>query len=339
MEPSWAEDSGQRRIGTIVGPDYDPGEGGTSLATVRELVLQLLDVVSTSSVVEVGAFRGELTAELLGWAAARGARVSAIDPTPAPELLELARARPELELIRATSLEALPRIALPDVVVIDGDHNYYTVSEEMRLMRDKAAGAAGPLLILHDVGWPLARRDTYHAPERVPEELRQPLSPASGLSSKPDFGGDQPFAYVAEREGGPRNGVLTAIEDFVGAVQTLRLAVIPAFFGVGVVWDRRASWAAAVEAVVAPWDLSPIVERLEADRVAHLLAQERQRREVHELEQRLAQVRTQAERQEQLLRNVLASRAFGLAERLSRLRHRGRPAISRRDVEDALAGR
>jgi hypothetical protein len=336
MDHSWADTAGRRRIGTIVGPDYDPGEGGTSLATVKELVLRLLDVVSTPSVVEVGAFRGELTAELLDWAAARGARVAAIDPAPAPELLDLARARPELELIRTTSLEALPRIALPDVVVIDGDHNYYTVSEELRLMREKAAGAAGPLLILHDVGWPLARRDTYHAPERVPEELRQPLSAASGLSSKPDFGGERPFAYVAEREGGPCNGVLTAIEDFVDADPTLRLAVIPAFFGVGVVWDRRASWAAAVETVVAPWDQSPVIERLEADRVAHLLAEERQRREIHELEQRLAQVRTRAERQEQLLRTVLASRAFGLAERLSRVRHRDRSAISRRDVEDAL---
>jgi Methyltransferase domain len=253
-----------------------------------------------------------------------------------PELLELARARPELELIRATSLEALPRVAPPDVVVIDGDHNYFTVREELRLLRHKAAGAPGPLVVFHDVGWPLGRRDTYHAPELVPDELRQPLLPASGLSSRPDFSGDQPFAYVAEREGGPRNGVLTAIEDFVDDDPTLRLAVIPAFFGVGVVWDRRASWATAVEAVVAPWDQSPVVERLEADRVAHLLAEERQRREIQELERRLTELRTRAERQEQLLRRFVGSRTFGLAERLSQLRHPARPAISRRDVKDAL---
>jgi hypothetical protein len=337
MDSSSAASAGPRRVGTIVGPDYDPGEGGTSMATVKELLLRLLDVVSASSVVEVGAFRGELTIELLGWAAGTDARVVAIDPTPAPELLELARARPELELIRATSLDALPRLAPPDVVVIDGDHNYYTVREELRLLRHKPAGAPGPLVILHDVGWPLGRRDTYHAPELVPEDLRQPLPPASGLSSKPDFSGDQPFAYVAEREGGPRNGVLTAIEDFVDDDPALRLAVIPAFFGVGVVWDGRASWAADVEAVIAPWDQSPVIERLEADRVAHLLAEVRQRREIQELERQLAQLQTRAARQEQLLRTFLASRTFAVAERVSRLRRPGSPAISRRDVEDALS--
>jgi SAM-dependent methyltransferase len=314
---------GSRRIGTTVGPDYDPGDGGTSLATVKELVIGLLDVVAASSVVEIGAFRGQFTAELL----AHGTRVIAVDPQPAPELAALAEAHPELELVRATSLDALPSLAPADVVVVDGDHNYYTVREELRLIR--AAGAPGPLLILHDVGWPLGRRDAYHAPDRVPEELRQPLSPSNGLSATPDFGRDQPFAHVAAVEGGPRNGVLTAVEDYVAGDPMLRLAVVPAFFGVGVVWDERAAWADAVATAVAPWDRSPLVERLEAHRVAHLLGEARQGRKIADLEQRL-------ERQERVLRRLLASRAFCAVERLSRLRRSGRPGVSRSEVEDAL---
>src|SRR4051794_1704968 len=214
MGSSRAGAGGPRRLSTIVGPGYDPGKGGTSLATVKELVLRLLDVVAASSVVEIGAFRGELTVELLAWARTTGARVIAIDPSPAPDLLDLARSRPELELVHATSLQALPRISPPDVVVLDGDHNYYTLREELRLLRHQAAGAPGPLLVLHDVGWPLGRRDAYHSPQLVPDDQRQPLLPTSGLASTPDFSADQPFAHVAEREGGPANGVLTAIEDF-----------------------------------------------------------------------------------------------------------------------------
>ena len=53
--------------------------------------------------------------------------------------MALERERAEVELIRETSLEALPRIEMPDVVVIDGDHNYHTVSEELRA--DRRAGA------------------------------------------------------------------------------------------------------------------------------------------------------------------------------------------------------
>ena len=31
-----------------------------------------------------------------------------------------------------------------------------------------------PLLVFHDVCWPLARRDQYAAPDRIPEEHRHP---------------------------------------------------------------------------------------------------------------------------------------------------------------------
>ena len=36
------------------------------------------------------------------------------------------------------------------------------------------AGEPLPVLILHDVCWPYGRRDLYYAPERIPEEFRQP---------------------------------------------------------------------------------------------------------------------------------------------------------------------
>ena len=62
------------------------------------------------------------------------------------------------------------------MVIIDGDHNYFTVSEELRLIAERAAGAALPLLLFHDVGWPHARRDDYYAAERIPEADRRPLA-------------------------------------------------------------------------------------------------------------------------------------------------------------------
>ena len=39
-----------------------------------------------------------------------------------------------------------------------------------------------PLLLFHDVLWPHARRDTYYAPERIPEEHRQPIGNNVGLA-------------------------------------------------------------------------------------------------------------------------------------------------------------
>jgi hypothetical protein len=314
----------------------DPDQLGYSLASVKETLLSLLDAVGAGSVVEIGAYRGQLTEELLRWATSNGARVAAVDPEPPPELLELEKRYPDLQLIRETSHEALRRIPLPDAVIIDGDHNYYTVSGELRLIHERRSGGTSPLLMFHDVGWPLARRDTYHVPERIPEQWRQPLAASAGLSPEPSFSDDRPFAWTAEREGGPCNGVLTAIEDYIEAHEGFRLAVVPAFFGFGILWHRDAPWASAVAAIVAPLDRHPVLERLEANRVAHLLAKQGQVRELENLRDSNERLRERIDRQETLLRRMLGSNAFALAERLSALRQRGQPLFSREEVEQAL---
>lgn len=291
-----------------------------SLATLSEILLPCLDAASPESVVEIGAARGELTRELLAWAGDTGVSITAIEPDPPPELLALGEAHPELELVPEPSLEVLNRSAMPGAVIIDGDHNYYTVSEELRLIDERGSEGTLPLLVFHDVGWPHARRDTYYAPERIPPEHRQPLvrdaivAPGEpGLASS-----GLRYAWAAEREGGARNGVLTAIEDFMDGRQGLRLAIVPAFFGLGVLWAESAPWADAVAEIVAPWDRNPVLERLEADRVDNIVD------------------RVRLDHQRELLRALLRSRAFGLAERLSALRQGGDPVVSREDVRRVL---
>ena len=315
----------------------DPTRWATSMAHHAEVMLPCLDVVGTRSIVEVGAYAGDLTRLLVQWAAGSGARVSAIDPAPRPQLEQLAADHPELELIRETSLEALPRIELPDAVVIDGDHNYFTVSEELRLVGERAPGSDLPLLLFHDVAWPHARRDDYFAPELIPDDYRQPLAgDGSGIfPGEPGLRPDGvPYPKSAAREGGPRNGVLTAVEDFVAGDEGLRLVVVPAFFGFGVVWHRDAAWAGDLAALLAPWDRNSVLERLEANRVHHLAESHARQIEIWKLRERQA-------RQEAVLRRLLESSAFALAERLSRLRLRAGVApaqavVSKAEIRRAL---
>ena len=276
-----------------------------SLANFGEIMFPCLEAISAESVIEVGAYRGDFTRELLAWAERAGAEVTAIEPEPPPQLLELAEGHPELKLVREESHRALATIPLADAVIIDGDHNYYTLSEELRLIEERAGEGNLPLLLFHDVCWPHARRDTYYAPERIPEERRQPLARdatiAPGEPGLADAGLEYPWA--AEREGGPANGVLTAIEDFIAGKDELRLAVVPTFFGLGILWSERAPWADRVAGIVDPWDSSPMLRRLEADRVDHIVDRVRLRR------------------QERLLRSLLDSRAFaGIARKIRRRR-------------------
>jgi hypothetical protein len=109
--------------------------------------------------------------------------------------------------------------------------------------------------------------------------------------------------------------VLTAVEDFTTADPRLRLAVVPAFFGLGAVWRKDAPGAEELERILAPWDRNPILTRLEANRVRHLAERQLLRTELWQTQQRHAA-------QEALLHRLANSSAFGIAARLSALRVR-----------------
>jgi hypothetical protein len=309
----------------------DIGHLGVALVTLAEVVVPCLDAVRPQSIAEVGAYAGDLTRLLLQWAERTGAKVIAIDPAPQKELEELNEQRPDLELIREPSPGSLSTIEPPDVVIIDGDHNYYTVSEELRLIAERAPGGELPLLMLHDVCWPHGRRDDYFQPELIPEEYRQPIAPDAGLH--PDEPGvhpeGMPYRWPAAREGGRRNGVLTAIEDFLSERNGLRLAVVPAFFGFGIVWRENAPWADAVAETVALWDRNPLLERLEENRVRHLATHRYMAIEATREAER-------ARRKDELLRRIAGSRTFALARLLSRMRGRGKPTLSENELRRAL---
>lgn len=313
-------------------PETDPDRWGHSLANAIELIVRCLDAAGANSVTEVGAFAGDLTEKLLEWASGRGATVTAIEPKPTPPLITLEADRPELTVVRATSSEALLSIDIPDAVIIDGDHNYFTVSEELRIIGERVGEGPVPLLIFHDVCWPVARRDAYYVPERIPEADRQPMVEGGTL-----FPGDPgitpgglPYNWVAEREGGARNGVLTAIEDFVAGRPGLSLAVIPVFFGVGVAWENDRPWSDAVERIVAPLDRDPVIARLEANRVFQLARHHLLKGRFEMREHRLDEI-------EVLLRELLESSAFRTADRMSQLRRRGAGSW-REQIEHVLRG-
>ena len=312
----------------------DPDENAASLSNLAEILFSALDAIEAEHVIEVGAFHGKSTGDLVEWAARRGARITAIDPTPQTARLEFAAGEPGLDLIEATSLEALGELPRADAVLLDGDHNWHTLSEELRLIESRAPAAELPLIFIHDLGWPLARRDSYYAPERIPAEHRQPLARNTFLApGEPGVvAGGMPFECVAQREGGPRNGILTAVEDFVGGREELRLAIVPAFFGLGILWHREALWASKVEGIVSPWDGNRLLARMEENRVAHMVERWRL---FQELQPMLADLGRHRERRE-ALRAMGGSRTFALAEWISRVHRRGNPAFSRAEVRRAL---
>lgn len=207
--------------------------------TVIEPLLTALD---QGPIIEIGAATGETTNKLIKLACRHNLVLHTIDPAPNFNSADLEqRFGQHFHFHRKRSHDALFDIGLPAAAVIDGDHNWYTVHGELTLLDEIAAEQNGPfpLVILHDVEWPYARRDMYYEPEAIPEQWRKPWAKRGlvrgnqGLAENGE-GMNTQFANAIE-EGGPRNGVLTAVEDFVTErAKPLELRIVHGACGIGV---------------------------------------------------------------------------------------------------------
>jgi hypothetical protein len=204
------------------------------------VVEPLLDAAGARSVVEVGAERGLTTERLLAWSARTRAVVHSVDPAPRFDPTAWEREHGErFHMHAARSLDALGEIGAVDAALLDGDHNWFTVISELRLLAAAAADAGEPmpLVLAHDAGWPYGRRDMYYDPGAVPAEHRHPAERAAMLPGRRELGepGLNAGLWNATVEGGPRNGVLTAIEDFAAeADERFELLVLEGMYGIAV---------------------------------------------------------------------------------------------------------
>ncbi|MFA5799560.1 MAG: class I SAM-dependent methyltransferase, partial [Candidatus Peribacteraceae bacterium] len=203
-----------------------------------------LSAAHARSIVEIGTADGKTTLPLLRYAKKYGGSVHCIDPKPLFDSASWEQDFPGIfRFHRGLSLDVLPNLPAFDAVLIDGDHNWYTVFHELTIIANHAKNRGRfPLVLLHDVCWPYGRRDLYHDPLRIPKAFRHPWA-RKGMSIGNDALADNGFndnCTNAIHEGGPRNGVLTAIEDFLAEHgETLRFVIVPGSFGLGILADCR----------------------------------------------------------------------------------------------------
>jgi cephalosporin hydroxylase len=226
-------------------------------------IAPVLAAARVRRVVEIGALRGETTVKMLH-DLGPDAVLHVIDPVPDFDPREHERQfAGRYYFHEALSLDVLPTLEPMDAALIDGDHNWYTVYHELKLLAEGArrGGAPLPVLILHDVLWPYGRRDLYYAPDQIPDEYRQPYEQKGmrpGAKRLIPRGGLNPTMHNAELEGGPRNGVMTGLDDFVAEYdKPVRRVHLPIYFGLAIVVEE--------ERLAREPDLAAALDRLESD--------------------------------------------------------------------------
>ncbi len=241
------------------------------------IIEPIFRAVEAKRIVEVGVDYGHHTQRFIEYCTRVNGHLDAIDPEPKFDFASArARCGEVVTLHQCLSLEVLKRLQSADVVLIDGDHNWYTVFNELKQVEMVArdTGSDFPLVFFHDISWPYGRRDLYYAPEKLPAEHVQPYA-QKGLmpevSSLVDTGGINPWHFNALQEGGPRNGVLTAVEDFLAHSKIGTLYTIPILFGLGILIPKKLQSNAALMAEINHWQsaegLRTLLEFLERERV------------------------------------------------------------------------
>ncbi len=330
------------------------------------IICGLLEAVLARRVVEVGVASGLVTMKLLAYCEARGAVLHAIDPQPELDIGEWSeRYGDRLVFHRARSLDVLADIHGVDAVLIDGDHNWYTVYHELATLEKTAVrdGNVPPLVVLHDVDWPYGRRDMYYTPETIPAAYRQPHRRAGLIpgQSEPGSGGANSAFENAVTEGSEHNGVRTAIEDFAEQSRLdWQVSSVPGYHGLGILVtaDRvrtNPELAATIARVRTEQFLEPLARELELARLiasigaGNCAAEAAELRvRVTDLERELEVTREEAERvggeareleqqvseSQRVLSDVLNSSSWRATQPFRRAKH---TAFRARDVLRRLA--
>lgn len=231
-------------------------------------------------ILEIGALRGENTKNIC--ATFSNTEVVVVDPVPSFDYKQLEQEVSNLRFYKDLSLNVIPVIGKFDVGIIDGDHNWYTVYNELKSIEVSHSDNPDsfPVLIFHDIGWPYGRRDLYYNHATIPDEYVQPYAKKGmrpGSKALAEQGGLNRQLHNAIEEGGPRNGVLTAIEDFLSESSIeFVFKKIPVYFGYGILipqsrMQSTPALKAEVDKLFEPDRLLEIMKIQESVLIAHMV--------------------------------------------------------------------
>lgn len=250
-----------------------------SMAEFASITLKILEAVNAKRIIEIGTEHGGNTKILYDWVKNKNGDLVCIDPCTSNEFDKWYNTISDtVKHVKKPSHDAIHEVGAGSAWFIDGDHNWYTVFNELKLIHEVHEKSGEPLLIfMHDVSWPWARRDLYYNPDMIPEEFRHDFSYKAGVTlGNPNlieggFRGEGQFG-AAKHEGGQRNGVLTAVEDFLKEHATdYDYIHVPAVFGLGILFSSNHPQAEQIKQIAGRFHQNELLATLEVNRLVNYL--------------------------------------------------------------------
>ncbi|HEY5412559.1 MAG TPA: hypothetical protein VIJ94_17715, partial [Caulobacteraceae bacterium] len=117
-------------------------------------IAALIETLAPGRVMQIGAGDGEASTRLLDYCRRSGCRADIIEPRPAAGLEERLQAYPQEHVYqRLLPLKGILLAEHPDLVVLDGEPNWWTVFSTLNLLQRLSAerGRPFPFVLAHHV--------------------------------------------------------------------------------------------------------------------------------------------------------------------------------------------
>lgn len=213
------------------------GENLYSMSNWAPIYLPLLEKISPKRIVEIGVELGGNTAVLEKFCIQYRVELHLVDTD-----LKAKTEGFEHDMLfyhQKKSIDFFADFRGAQVYFIDADHNYQSVFAELELI-GRAHKKEDPLLvILHDTGWPCGFRDCFYDPstaESPKDTISVVKGPVPWRSDLVEGGFGAALFGWKNREGGAKNGVRHAIEDFVGQRSGWSRMYFTPFYGICFLW-------------------------------------------------------------------------------------------------------
>ena len=139
--------------------------------------------------------------------------------------------------INGNPLSVLSELKNYDAIFIDGDANWYTVFNELDIVKN--SNDEFPLVFVCNNVFPNKRRDSYINPEAIPPEFRQKFAKELPIQCNDETVNIVDEYFHACDENTPKNGVLTAIEDFLSENSHISVMKIHFLDGITVLYPKH----------------------------------------------------------------------------------------------------
>lgn len=136
-------------------------------------------------------------------------------------------------------LNVLPTLKNLDAIFINDDPNWYTVYNELNIIKENHINF--PIVFICNNKYPYKRRDSYSNPEKIPDEFKNEccndlLILYEKNNETKETRVNDGYCHAIYQDT-PKNGVLTAIEDFVEENPSLRILEINPIEGISLIYQ------------------------------------------------------------------------------------------------------